>query len=78
MARYIQREIVPLGVISKIDSGKFPPDSFEITSDEGDHYRLTKLTLESYNNNVKNRVMLPPDFNSDEEVQEFYLNSDFE
>ena len=72
-------QVVQLGNISS-ETGKSDeaPILIEITSESGEHYRLRKLTLDLYNQYVKERVMLPPDFHSDEAVQKFYLEADFE
>lgn len=72
-------KVVPLGSIDNIENlqkGVF--DLIEVTSERGEHYTLRKLTLKLYNEKVKPRVMLPPAFDSDEDVQNFYLKSDFE
>ena len=73
-------KVVELGTIDNIESlqQEPSPDVFEVTSVRGEHYTLRKLTLKLYNEKVKHRVMLPPTFSSDEAVQKFYLESDFE
>jgi hypothetical protein len=72
--------IIKLGKIDNLDliNGQSSPELIEITSAREDHYRLIKLTLDIYNNQVTSRVANPPSFGSDEEVQNFYLNTDFE
>lgn len=54
------------------------PDRIEIFAKNGYRYTLRKLTLSLYNKHVKPKVMLPPTFTSDQEVQDFYLHKDFE
>lgn len=72
-------KIVRLERVDNIESfGNTTPDVIKITGKGGEHYTLKKLTLDIYNTNVKSRVMLPPSFNSTEEVQNFYLTADFE
>ncbi len=72
-------KVVELSKIDNMDQlGKAPPDVIKITAKNGEHFTLVKLTLDVYNEKVKNRVMLPPSFASDEAVQNFYLTADFE
>src|SRR5262245_47040829 len=56
-------KVVLLGKVENIDKfEKKPPDLIELTSKEGERYRLHNLTLDLYNKRVKDRVMLPPSF----------------
>jgi hypothetical protein len=72
-------KVVSLGKIDNIEIlKKGILDVIEVTSERGEHYTLRKLTLQLYNEKVKPRVMLPPSFESDEAVQKFYLEKDFE
>jgi hypothetical protein len=72
-------KIIKLGTINDLDHmSNSAPEVIEITSEKGEHYRLVKLTLDIYNNKVRDRIANPPTFDSDEAVQKFYLTSDFE
>ena len=71
--------ILELGQIDNMDTlDETPPEVIEITTQKGYHIRLKKLTLDIYNKSVKSRVMGSPSFKSDKDVQNFYLDSDFE
>lgn len=56
-----------------------PPEKIDITTQDGAHIILRKLTLTIYKQLVHDgKIMNPPLLHSDEEVQQFYLNSIFE
>lgn len=68
-----------LGEVKNLKSfGETPPEVIDITTQEGQHIKLVKLTLEIYNKKVKKRVIGSPSFNSDEALQKFYLESNFD
>ena len=72
-------KVVPLGKINNIEAlkkGAF--DVIEVTSAEANIIHYVSLRYNSYNEKVKPRVMLPPSLESDEAVQKFYLEKDFE
>lgn len=54
------------------------PEKIEILSKRGEKLTLIFLSLELYNNKVKKRVAGRPEFNSQEELQNYYLNTNFQ
>ncbi len=54
------------------------PDVIEVTTQDKKNIRLVKLTLDIYNTHVKGRVAGHPKFDSDQEIQNYYLNTSFE
>lgn len=54
-----------------------PPKKIELITDEGKKVTLLYLTLEVYNQNVRDKVVGNINFNTNEEVQKFYLTTDF-
>lgn len=54
------------------------PEVIEFSSPKG-HFKLRKLTKEFFDNHLKNRVAAGGslNFNSDQDVQEYYLKTDF-
>lgn len=53
------------------------PDTICIQTDHNIGLKLTKLTLEVYRDKVKDRVEGKIDFQTDEELKNFYLNANF-
>lgn len=54
------------------------PDKIEIVTMEGEIVTLHKLTLNLYNDKVKEFVAGKPDFKTDDELQNYYLNTNFQ
>lgn len=55
------------------------PEKIEITSQDGNDYKLVKLTIQIFNEKLKNIVAggASLNFNNDQELQEYYLKADF-
>jgi hypothetical protein len=53
------------------------PNIIHVESIDGRKYTLIKLTIDIYNDKVMEQVVGQPTFKSTEEVQKFYLSSDF-
>lgn len=54
-----------------------PPQSIEITTEEGFVIVLKELTVPIYNEKLKEWVAGSPEFKNDEELQHYYLTTDF-
>ncbi|MCH9609205.1 MAG: hypothetical protein S4CHLAM45_04280 [Chlamydiales bacterium] len=54
------------------------PEKIEIETKNGKHITLTKMTLNLFNEQVRNQAAGNPDFHSDSELQEYYLNTNFD
>lgn len=65
------------GKTLRVQEIKESPNRIDITTKDGLTYSLILLTKDLYDKKVKDRVMLPPSFKTDQEVQEFYLKTDF-
>lgn len=61
----------------EMNQAETPPKKIEITTDDGKKVTLTYLTLDVYNKNVREKVVGKLNFNSDQEVQAYYLTTDF-
>lgn len=53
-------------------------DKIEITTEEGDKVILKLLTLPIYNEKIRRWAAHQPIFNSDNELQDYYLTTNFE
>lgn len=67
--------------IADIDMDKGETDEYpreiKIRTKEGQKIILSLLNLENYNRHVKEWVVGQKNFNSDEELQQYYLKTDF-
>lgn len=54
------------------------PEAIHIQTPEGELLSLTRLTLEVYNENVRERVAGRPEFQSDKEVHDHFIKTNFE
>ena len=54
------------------------PEKIKIETDDGKHITLIKMTLNLFNKHVRNQAAGNPDFHSDSELQEYYLNTNFD
>ncbi len=64
-------EMEPKGVTST------PPQKITIKTEEGDKIIFRQLNLNIYNEKVRDWVYNQPKFNSDAELKNFYLKTDF-
>lgn len=53
------------------------PQEIKITTEDGKVVTLTYMTLDIYNEHVQNRSVGKPSFHNDEEVQSYYLSTNF-
>lgn len=54
------------------------PDEIKVITVDGEKITFRKLTLELYNQRVKEFVAGSPDFASDEDLQNYYLETNFQ
>ncbi len=54
------------------------PESIECLTKEGKKVTLRLLTNDLYNQKVKEKVFGKPDFTTDESIQKYYLETDFD
>jgi hypothetical protein len=54
------------------------PEKIEFETDKGQHITLTKLTVDLFNNKIRDRAAGHPEFHSDKELQDYYLNTNFD
>ncbi len=53
------------------------PDLISFKAKNGNTYTLTKMTIERYNQYVREHAAGMPNFATDEELQNYYLNANF-
>ncbi len=54
-----------------------PPEEFSFVAKNGHTYTLTKLTLALFNQEVRHKAAGHPLFSSDQELQTYYLQTNF-
>ncbi|CRX37548.1 hypothetical protein [Estrella lausannensis] len=54
------------------------PSKIVVTTSDDEMVVLTKMTLDVYNRFVRHRVAGSPDFKSDDEVQAYFMNTNFD
>lgn len=54
------------------------PEEITIEMDNGKHITLTKMTINLFNKHIRERAAGNPDFHSDSDLQEYYLNTNFD
>lgn len=59
------------------NDSKDVPKTIEVITEDQEKIILTYLTLDLYNKHVRSRVAEQPNFKSEEELQNFYLNENF-
>lgn len=60
------------------DDGTFTPDKILVVSREGEKFIFSKLTLDLYNQKVREWVWGQPKFESEKELKDYYLDTDFQ
>lgn len=54
------------------------PEKIVLKTEDNELVQLTKMTLDVYNRFVRHRVAGNPEFHSDDEVQSYFMNTNFE
>lgn len=54
------------------------PEKIKVETENGKHITLTKMTLKVFNKQVRNQTAGNPDFHSTSDLQEYYLNTNFD
>lgn len=60
------------------ESERIIPSIIEIRTAEGSRWRLEKITKEIFDKHIRDYVAGNPDFKDDQELQQYYLTTDFQ
>lgn len=76
--RFIPEDSNPLLSAETDTSKRAIPDAIHILTPEGEQLSLVRLTLQVYNDNVRERVAGKPVFHSDDEIRNHFLKTNFD